>query len=88
VTKREQWIGKYIQAALEVRGELMLDRINPAREAIAERLKQLECDGNHHSERCQMGSALVSLMVLEGESQRWKPKAKSRVLRFIFSRPD
>jgi hypothetical protein len=88
VTNREQWIEKYVQAALEVRGELMLERINAAREAIAERLKQLEGDGNHHSERYQMGSALVSLMVLEGESQRSKPKAKSRVLHFIFSRPD
>jgi hypothetical protein len=72
MTDHEKWIEKYVQAALEVRGELMLDRINAARKAIAERLKQLEGDSNHHSERHQIGSALVSLMVLEEESHRWE----------------
>ena len=75
MTNHERWIEKYVQAALEVRGELMLDRINAARKAIAERLKQLEGDSNHHSERHQIGSALVSLMVLEEESHRWSAVA-------------
>jgi hypothetical protein len=67
----KKWVGEYLQAALEVRAEGVSARINAARSAIAERLKELEGDSNHHAERRQMGSALASLTTLEQEIKRW-----------------
>jgi hypothetical protein len=67
----KNWVGEYLQAALEVRAAKVPAQIDAARNAIAERLKELEGDSNHHAERRQMASALVSLATLEEEIKRW-----------------
>jgi hypothetical protein len=61
------WVELYLRAALEVDGQRMPWRIVTAREAIAERLKDLEGNSDHHAERHEMQSALAALTRLEDE---------------------
>jgi hypothetical protein len=61
----------YLRAALEVDGQKMPDRLVTARDAIAERLRDLEGNSDHHAERHEMQSALAALTGLEGETSVW-----------------
>jgi hypothetical protein len=62
-----KWVESYLRATLEVDGQKMPWRIVTAREAIAERLKDLEGNSDHHAERHEMQSALATLTRLEDE---------------------
>jgi hypothetical protein len=65
------WKEQYIETILEVSGQKMPQRITETRQAISERLHNLEHDSDHHAERQQIVDALRALAVLENESQRW-----------------
>ena len=69
------WVKLYLRAALEVDGQKMPWRIVTAREAIAERLKDLEGSSDHHAERHEMQSALATLTRLEDEVSICPPVA-------------
>jgi hypothetical protein len=56
---------------LEVNGHKMPQRITATRQAISGRLRYLEHDSDHHSERYQIENALKGLSALEVESQQW-----------------
>ncbi len=47
------------------------ERIADTREAIAGRLRDLEHDSDHHSERHRIEDALFALAVLEREMKGW-----------------
>lgn len=68
---KENWEDLYVQAALEVDKAKMAERISLAREAIQERLHDLEESTDHGVERSRMGIALKNLAVLETESETW-----------------
>jgi hypothetical protein len=65
------WVESYLRAALEVDGQKMPWRIVSAREAVAERLKDLKGNSDHHAERHEMESALAALAGLEDEVKIW-----------------
>jgi hypothetical protein len=65
------WMEAYLRAALEVDGQKMPQRIVTVREAVAERLKNLEGDSDHHAERQDMQLALAALVILEDEARTW-----------------
>jgi hypothetical protein len=65
------WEDLDLQTALEVSGEKMPERIATIREAIAGRLRSLECDSDHHMERHRMEKALTALKTLEEETRNW-----------------
>ena len=59
----------------KVDSQKMPGRIVTAREAVAERLKDLEGNSDHHAERHEMQSALAALVRLEGETRIWPTAA-------------
>jgi hypothetical protein len=60
-----RWEDLYLQTILEVNGQKMPKRITATRDAIAGRLRDLEHDSDHHTERYQIENALKALSVLE-----------------------
>jgi hypothetical protein len=67
----KKWKDAYILAALEVDVHKMPDRIVAARDAVAGRLKELEGNSDHHSERHEIQTALAALTSLELETRLW-----------------
>ena len=67
----ETWRDAYHQAVLEVRAQEMPERIVAARRTIADRLRDLEGDSDHHAERQQIEAALAALTVIEEEARNW-----------------
>jgi hypothetical protein len=67
----ESWEDRYLQTILEVNGQKMPERIAETRKAIAGRLRDLEHDSDHHSERHQIEKALHALETLEVETKNW-----------------
>ena len=67
----KRWEDRYLQTILEVSGLKMPERIAETRKAIAGRLRDLEHDSDHHSERHQIEKALHALETLEGEARNW-----------------
>jgi hypothetical protein len=72
---KQKWVGEYLQAVLEIQARVMPNRIESARTAISERLKELEGDSNHHAERSRIRYALNSLTALEEDVRRWNKQA-------------
>ena len=60
----ENWEEAYRLAALEVDGWKMPERISAAREAMAERLREMQGDSDHHRERERIEGALRALKTL------------------------
>jgi len=56
---------------MESDSEKMPERVVATREAIAGRLRDLEHDSDHHSERHRIEDALFALAVLEREMKGW-----------------
>lgn len=69
--KKEKWEELYLQAAVEVDGKKMPERIGAVREAIQARLQELAASRDHHTERINLRGTLKRLDVLETESRRW-----------------
>jgi hypothetical protein len=69
--RSESWEDRYFQTILEVNGQKMPERIARTRAAIAGRLRDLEHDSDHHSERHQIEKALHALETLEVETKNW-----------------
>jgi hypothetical protein len=67
----ESWEETYLQTILEVNGQKMQERIAATRKAIAGRLRNLEHDSDHHTERHKMERALTALKTLEAETRNW-----------------
>jgi hypothetical protein len=65
------WEELYLQTILETDAQKMLERAATARQAIAGRLRDLEGDSDHHTERHRMETALKALETLESESRNW-----------------
>ena len=68
---RESWEEKYMQTVQEVSAEKMPERIAATRQAIAERLRDLEQSNDHHVERQEIEKALKALSMLEEEVKEW-----------------
>jgi len=71
LASNESWAKRYLQTILEVNGQKMQERIAMTRQAIAGRLRDLEHDNDHHTERYQIENALKALSALEVEIQQW-----------------
>ena len=67
LAENKKWEQLYEQAVMEGNSEKMPERIVATREAIAGRLRDLEHDSDHHSERRRIEDALYALTVLERE---------------------
>ena len=67
LAENKKWEQLYEQAVMEGDSEKMPERIVATREAIAGRLRDLEHDSDHHSERRRIEDALYALTVLERE---------------------
>ena len=65
LAENKKWEQLYEQATLEGDSQKMSELILATREAIAGRLRDLEHDSDHHSERSRIEDALYALMVLE-----------------------
>jgi predicted ATPase with chaperone activity len=72
LTSNEKWTELYRQAALEVDGQKMPERIMAVRQAIRGRLRDLESSTDHHAERHEIESALRALDGLETDSRKWQ----------------
>jgi hypothetical protein len=68
------WQEQYMQTILEVNGQKMPELISATRQAIAARLRDLEHDSDHHTERHQIENALKALSALEVEIQQMVAK--------------
>jgi hypothetical protein len=71
LAENKKWEQLYEQAVMEGDSEKMPERIVATREAIAGRLRDLEHDSDHHSERRRIEDALYALAVLEREMKEW-----------------
>ena len=78
------WVEAYLRAALEVDGQKMPNRIVGARESVAERLKDLEGNSDHHAERHEMQSALAVLTSLEDETRIWPTAAIAHSMKTLL----
>ena len=67
LAENKKWEQLYEQAVMEGDLEKMPERIAATREAISGRLRDLEHDSDHHSERRRIEDALYALTVLERE---------------------
>jgi hypothetical protein len=67
LAENETWKHLYERAILEADSQKIAERISEARQAIAGRLRDLEHDSNHHTERQRMDDALRLLTILEAE---------------------
>ena len=68
---KHTWEDHYMKTILEVNGRKMPERITATRRAIAGRLRDLEHDSDHHTERHKIEDALRALSELEGEVKAW-----------------
>ena len=68
---KNNWENLYLQTVLEVSGQKMPERIAATRKAITGRLRNLEHDSDHHTERHEMEKALTALKTLEAETRNW-----------------
>ena len=64
--ENKSWKERYMQTILEVNGQKMPERIAATRRAIAGRLRDLEHDSDHRTERTRMEAALRALSLFEG----------------------
>jgi hypothetical protein len=71
LAENKGWEERYMQTILEVNAHKMPERITATRQAIAERLRDLEHDSEHHAERHQIENALRALSELEAEVKAW-----------------
>jgi len=71
LAENKKWEQLYEQAVMEGDSEKIPERIVATREAIAGRLRDLEHDSDHHSERRRIEDALYALAVLEREMKEW-----------------
>jgi len=67
LAQNKKWQQLYEQAVMEGDPQKIPERIADTREAIAGRLRDLEHDSDHHSERHRIEDALFALAVLERE---------------------
>ena len=67
LAQNKKWEQLYDQAVMEGDSQKIPERIAATREAIAGRLRDLEHDSDHHSERHRIEDALYALAVLERE---------------------
>lgn len=61
------WFSLYKGALLELDRQKLSERIASAKEAISERLQQLEGSEDHHEERTSLADAVSGLGILEAE---------------------
>ena len=71
LAQNKKWQQLYEQAVMEGDPQKIPERIADTREAIAGRLRDLEHDSDHHSERHRIEDALFALAVLEREVKGW-----------------
>jgi hypothetical protein len=71
LAQNKKWQQLYEQAVMEGDPQKIPERIADTREAIAGRLRDLEHDSDHHSERHRIEDALFALAVLEREMKGW-----------------
>jgi len=71
LAQNKKWQQLYEQAVMEGDPQKIPERIADTREAIAGRLRDLEHDSDHHSERRRIEDALYALTVLEREMKGW-----------------
>jgi hypothetical protein len=71
LAQNKKWQQLYEQAVMEGDPQKIPERIAGTREAIAGRLRDLEHDSDHHSERHRIEDALFALAVLEREMKGW-----------------
>lgn len=71
LAQNKKWQQLYEQAVMEGDPQKIPERIADTREAIAGRLRDLEHDSDHHSERRRIEDALYALAVLEREMKEW-----------------
>ncbi|HLO06379.1 MAG TPA: hypothetical protein VK198_07060 [Terriglobales bacterium] len=71
IAQNKKWQQLYEQAVMEGDPQKIPERIADTREAIAGRLRDLEHDSDHHSERHRIEDALFALAVLEREMKGW-----------------
>ncbi len=71
LAENKKWQQLYEQAVMEGDPQKIPERIADTREAIAGRLRDLEHDSDHHSERHRIEDALYALAVLEREMKGW-----------------
>jgi hypothetical protein len=71
LASNEGWEKRYLQTILEVNGQKMQERIAMTRQAIGGRLRDLEHDSDHHTERHRMETVLKALETLEAETRNW-----------------
>ena len=67
IAQNKKWQQLYEQAVMEGDPQKIPERIADTREAIAGRLRDLEHDSDHHSERHRIEDALFALAVQERE---------------------
>ena len=67
LAQNKKWQQLYEQAVMEGDPQKIPERIADTREAIAGRLRDLEHDSDHHSERHRIEDALFALAVQERE---------------------
>jgi hypothetical protein len=70
-TLQERWVCAYKDAALEVDGLRMPERVAFARQVIAGRLQDIESDSDHNAERRQIETALAALTRIESDATKW-----------------
>lgn len=71
LAQNKKWQQLYEQAVMEGDPQKIPERIADTRKAIAGRLRDLEHDSDHHSERHRIEDALFALAVLEREMKGW-----------------
>ena len=71
LAQNKKWQQLFEQAVMEGDPQKIPERIADTREAIAGRLRDLEHDSDHHSERHRIEDALFALAVLEREMKGW-----------------
>ena len=71
LAQNKKWQQLYEQAVMEGDPQKIPERIADTPEAIAGRLRDLEHDSDHHSERHRIEDALFALAVLEREMKGW-----------------
>ena len=69
LAENQRWQELYMQTILEVNATKMPERVAATRQAIAGRLRDLEHDSDHHTERRKMQDALNALSVFETETR-------------------
>jgi len=64
---RQAWVRQYEAAMVETNPQRLAELIVTARQAVHQRLRDIEADSNHHHEREDIVDALNHLRLLERE---------------------